>query len=257
MAAAPCVPPKASYGFVTIHPTFTIINKDKAKPIMADFVKKTKSEKGCIYYGWTVCGDKLYCREAYVDGAAVNEHLKNVGSCIGAILADGICKLDSIEIHGPAKELEVCKPGTKDLGTAYFEVDSGFTNINSATGSDFTPYSFVEIQPTFTVLDKAKAKPIMADFVKKTKSEGGCVYYGWTVSGDKLFCREAYVDGAAVNAHLKNVGSCISAILADGVCKLDSIRIHGPAKELEVCKPGTKDLGTAYYEVDSGFSRFK
>ena len=36
----------------------------------------------------------------------------------------------------------------------------------------------------------------MAEFVERTKAEYGCVYYGWTKQGDKLFCREAYVDGA-------------------------------------------------------------
>ena len=41
---------------------------------------------------------------------------------------------------------------------------------------------------------------------QKTKTEAGCIYYGWTIAGDKLFCREGYVDGAAANAHLENVG---------------------------------------------------
>ena len=66
-----------------------------------------------------------------------------------------------------------------------------------------------------------------AEFVEKTNNEAGCIYYGWTIDGDKLFCREAYVDGAAANAHLANVGSCIGAILAEGVCTLDSINIMG------------------------------
>ena len=118
---------KSSYGFLTIHPTFTLLDKTKALPIMAKFVEATKKEKGCIYYGWTICGDKLFCREAYVNGAAVNAHLENVGKLIGEILADGVAKLDSIEMHGDSKELEICKPGTKDLGTKYFEVHSGFS----------------------------------------------------------------------------------------------------------------------------------
>ena len=200
-------------------------------------------------------GDKLFCREAYLDGEAANAHLKNVGALIGEILADGVAKLDSIEIHGDAKELELVKPGTNDLGTKYFEVHSGFTNMKSV-GTQDKAYGFVSIHPTFTLVDKAKALPIMKRFVEATKNnETGCIYYGWTICGDKLFCREAYVDGAAANAHLKNVGSLIGEILADGVAKLDSIEIHGDAKELDLVKPGTKDLGTKYFEVHSGFSR--
>merc|ERR1711924_303798 len=87
---------------LTIHPYFTILDKEKALPIMADFVERTRNEEGCIYYGWDLVGNKLFCRESYVDGKAVNAHLENVGPCIGAILADGVATLDRIEIHGPA-----------------------------------------------------------------------------------------------------------------------------------------------------------
>ena len=97
----------------------------------------------------------------------------------------------------------------------------------------------------------------MADFVEATKKEAGCIYYGWTVVDDKLCCRESYLDGDAVNAHLENVGGCISDLLAEGVAKLDSIEIHGPAAELEKVKPGTKDLGTTYWETHSGFSKYE
>ena len=120
-----------------------------------------------------------------------------------------------------------------------------------------TPYTFCTIQPTFTILDRSKAEPIMKEFVEATKTEDGCVYYGWTVAGEKLFCREAYNDGAAVNAHLANVGPLIGKLLEDGVCKLDQIHIHGPSDQLELVKPGTKDLGTVYYGQHSGFSRYQ
>jgi len=59
-----------------------------------------------------------------------------------------------------------------------------------------------------------------------------------------------------VNTHLEVVGSCIGAILAEGVATLDEIFIQCPASEVDVVKPGTKDLGTAYFEVHSGFSKF-
>jgi len=191
-----------------------------------------------------------------VDGAAVNAHLENVGPQIGKILADGVASLDQIHIHGPADQIELVKPGTKDLGTVYYHVHSGFTNFEASTGGDAAPQTLMTIQPTFSILDRAKAEPIMAEFVEATKRESGCVYYGWTIAGDKLFCREAYVDGAAVNAHLANVGEFIGKILAEGVCKLDHIHIHGPADQLEIVKPGTKDLGTVYYGIHSGFSRY-
>ena len=89
-----------------------------------------------------------------------------------------------------------------------------------------------------------KAKPIMEDFISRTKTEEGCTYYGWTREGNTLKRREMYVDGAAINAHLENVGECITALLSPGVATLDSIDIQGPADQLELVKPGTESLGT-------------
>merc|ERR1711939_638609 len=115
----------------------------------------------------------------------------------------------------------------------------------------------VEIRPTFTVTDWAAAVPIMKEFVALTRNEEGCLYYGWTRTGeDQLRCREAYVSGDAVNAHLANVGDCIGKLLAEGVAKLDSIEIHGPEAEVEKTKAGTSELGTKYYTTHSGFTRY-
>lgn len=91
---------KPTYNFLTIEPTFTILNPELAEPIMKEFVEKTRTEKGCLYYGWSKCGDKLFCREAYVDGEAVLAHLGNVGPCIDALLKES-AELDRISIHGP------------------------------------------------------------------------------------------------------------------------------------------------------------
>jgi len=96
----------------------------------------------------------------------------------------------------------------------------------------------------------------MEAFIARTTTEAGCVYYGWVREGDTLKCREAYVDGEAINEHLANVGECITAILADGVASLDSINIHGPADQLEIVKPGTEALGTKYFSTDGGFSKY-
>jgi quinol monooxygenase YgiN/peptidoglycan hydrolase CwlO-like protein len=246
----------AAYTFCNICPTFTVLDWEAAEPIMEEFVELTKTEKGCMYYGWTRTGDTLKCREAYVDAEAVNAHLANVGDLIGRLLADGVAKLDAINIDCPAEGVDVVKPGTQSLGTEYFTIDDGFTNLKSVTGDLAQPYTFCSIHPTFTVIDWEKAKPVMSDFVRKTRTEAGCLYYGWTLTGNKLKCREGYFDGNSVNVHLANVGDAIKALLADGVATLDSIEIHGPSDQLEIVKPGTEALGTKYFAIDSGFSKF-
>ena len=245
------MPTKGPYTFLTIQPTFTVTDWAAAAPIMAEFVERTKTETGCIYYGWSRAGDKLFCREAYVDAAGVLAHLDNVGACVGKLL-DGPATLDKIELHGPKEELDKCKAGMDGLGTTYWEVDSGFTGMSKEVSSVRTAQTLCTIQPTFTVADWEAAAPIMAEFVEKTKTEAGCVYYGWTKVGDKLFCREAYVDAAAVLAHLDNVGPCVGKIL-DGPASLDGIELHGPKDELDKCKAAMDGLGTTYWAVDSGF----
>lgn len=108
------------------------------------------------------------------------------------------------------------------------------------------PLDILIIRPYFTVLDWEKARPIMANFVKKTATEGRMVFYGWDINGDKLHCRESYRDGDAANSHLANIASDIGELLAEGVATMDSITIHGPAAELEKVKPGTQEFGTCH-----------
>jgi len=243
----------ANYNFLTIEPTFTILNKELAEPIMAEFVEKTKTEKGCLYYGWSMDGDKLFCREAYVDGEAVLAHLGNVGPCIDALLKES-AKLERISIHGPQAELDKVKPATEALGTKYYAIDSGFGNITQDSSDEPGAQDLVQIMPHFTLKDKEAAAPIMKEFVEKTKTEAGCTYYGWTVCEDKLVCREAYKNGEAVLAHLENVGACIGKLL-DGPGTLDEISIHGPEAELAKVKEATEKLGTKYFSYHSGFAR--
>merc|ERR1712144_200530 len=87
-----------------------------------------------------------------------------------------------------------------------------------------TSYTFLTIQPTFTIKDWEAAAPIMAEFVERTKTETGCVYYGWTKVGDTLFCREAYVNAEGVLAHLDNVGALVGKML-EAAATLDKIEL--------------------------------
>lgn len=240
-----------------ILPRFTVIDKSKAEPIMAEFVKKTRNEAGCLYYGWSLCGDQLVCEEIYLNAAAVAAHLQNIGPQIGQITAEGVAKMDSIELHGPAGEVEKCKKLFDPLGAKYFITDSSVTNMRGyASKIASRPLDIVLIRPYFTVLDWDKARPIMAEFVRRTGTEGRMVFYGWDIDGDTLYCREGYRDGDAANAHLKNVGTCLGELVAEGVAKLNSIAIHGPAAELEKVKPGTEKFGTKYYAIHSGFQQY-
>jgi len=116
---------------VTIQPTFCIKDWAAAAPIMEDFTARTASETGCVYYGWTKREGKLFCREAYVDAAGIAAHLENVGPCIGMLLDEKVATLDSIQLHGPAQELEKMKAGMDALGTTYWPIHSGFQKFET------------------------------------------------------------------------------------------------------------------------------
>ena len=106
-----------------------------AKPFMDECVEATKQEPGCLYYGWTVSADgkKLFCREAYIDGAAVNTHLINAVPIVGAMIDSGAVALDRIELHGPKAEWAACKEEADKLGMVYFDVDASFAKFSFAT----------------------------------------------------------------------------------------------------------------------------
>ena len=75
------------------------------------------------------------------------------------------------------------------------------------------PLDIVIIRPYFTVLDWDKARPVMAEFVRRTGTEGRMVFYGWDIDGDTLHCREGYRDGdAAVRAQSPSI--CVAVSLS-------------------------------------------
>lgn len=113
----------------TIHPTFTILKKDECAEMMKKCVDGTKNEPGCIYYGWVTNGDKLICREAYVDGDATAEHLKNALAIIGPCLEAGVLKVESMLITCGQAELGKFKEISDGVNAEYFIVDSGFSRV--------------------------------------------------------------------------------------------------------------------------------
>jgi hypothetical protein len=75
--------------------------------LLPAFVDKTAAEKENLFYGFTVNGDEVFCREGYTDAEGVLAHLDNVG----ALLAEALKTADlaRLELHGPAEELDKLK----------------------------------------------------------------------------------------------------------------------------------------------------
>ena len=110
---------------VSLHPYFKA-HSGKIEEIKAGlpvFVEKTKTEAKCLFYGFTVNGDEIFCREGYANAEGVLVHLENVGPELGAMLK--VADLTRLEVHGPAAELEKLKGPLAQLKPAFFACDCG------------------------------------------------------------------------------------------------------------------------------------
>jgi quinol monooxygenase YgiN len=115
---------------VTIVPYFQIKESemDKIKSYLQRFVDMTGSEKGCLYYGFTICGNKMHCREGYANGEGALAHLDNVGALLQEFLGSGMAELTDLQIHGPEEELAKLREPLKGLSPSYWVLEYGFRN---------------------------------------------------------------------------------------------------------------------------------
>ena len=97
------------HNFLTLRPTYTITDWQLARPIMEEYLEGTRKERGVMYCGWNVCGDKLFTSEAYHSADAVLEHIDNVQGAVSKLLNMGSASIDTVELHGPAAEVAKCK----------------------------------------------------------------------------------------------------------------------------------------------------
>ena len=97
--------------------------KTEADEELRSEIEKTRQEEKCLYYGFTICGDEVFCREGYVDAEGVLTHLENVGAMLGEALK--IADLTRLELHGPATELEKLKGPLAALNPTWFTYECG------------------------------------------------------------------------------------------------------------------------------------
>jgi quinol monooxygenase YgiN len=110
--------------FVSLHPYFKV-HPEKLEAVKAGlsrFVEKTSSEKKNLFYGFTVNGDEMFCREGYTDAEGVLAHLENVGALLAEMLT--MSDLTRVEVHGPAAELEKLKTPLAHLNPKWFVVEA-------------------------------------------------------------------------------------------------------------------------------------
>jgi quinol monooxygenase YgiN len=110
---------------VSLHPYFKVHpgKLDAAKVLLREFVAKTSTEEKALYYEFTLNGDEIFCREAYVDADGVLMHLTSVGALLEKMLS--ISALARLEVHGPPTELEKLKGPLGGLKPSWFIYECG------------------------------------------------------------------------------------------------------------------------------------
>lgn len=115
--------------------------------------------------------------------------------------------------------------------------------------------NFVSLHPYFRAhpgkLEAAKLA--FAEFVERTATEQDNLFYGFTVNGDEILCREAYGSAEGLLAHLENVAAPLSEMLK--VADLIRVEVHGPAEELEKLKAPMSRLKPAWFTLETSLSR--
>lgn len=113
----------------------------------------------------------------------------------------------------------------------------------------------VSIHPYFNVHPgrMAEVKALFREFVDRAAKEDKVLYYEFTLNGEQVFCREAYVGAEGVLAHLKNVGDVLDKFLK--IADLVRLEVHGPAEELEPLKGPMGALKPAWFVYEHGLTR--
>lgn len=89
-----------------------------------EFEAKSRTEPGCLFYGFSFDGDEAHCREGYEDAAALLYHLDNVGALLEEALK--IADLTRLEVHAPVTELDKLRGPLAGLNPQFFTLELGF-----------------------------------------------------------------------------------------------------------------------------------
>ena len=110
---------------VSIHPYFKVHSgqMEAAKAFLRRMVENTLPEAKCLYYDFTINGDEVFCREAYIGADGLLEHIASVNPILSEFLQ--IADVIRVELHGPAEELEKLKEPMAALNPTYFVHDCG------------------------------------------------------------------------------------------------------------------------------------
>jgi hypothetical protein len=110
---------------VSLHPYFKVHpgKLDDFRGLIDRFIERTSTESTCLYYDFSLHGDVIHCREAYVGAAGALGHVSNVGDLLDEALT--LSDLIRIEIHGAAAELDQMREPLAAINPEWFVFEKG------------------------------------------------------------------------------------------------------------------------------------
>ena len=110
---------------VSIHPYFRVKpgKMAEAKNLLKQMVTQVSTEKENLYYDFTINGDVVFCREAYLSADGLLSHAENVGPLLAEYLK--IVDVLRVEVHCAAEDLEKLKGPLAGLNPEWFVFECG------------------------------------------------------------------------------------------------------------------------------------
>ena len=170
-----------------------------------------------------------------------------IGALLFAALKQALeySTLTSLELHGPADEINKCRAELSALGCAFFSYDpKAWRRVQGGFG--VAKDKRIWLCPLFEVKDWAKFKACWD--VDKAKDEPGCLSYSFVYSDDYAYCRESYRTAQDVMDHLTIVDSALQKALQ--YASITSLQLHGPRDEVEKCKAALRPLGCSFFTYE-------
>ena len=117
------------------------------------------------------------------------------------------------------------------------------------------PENVVSIHPYFKVKpdQMTRAREFLRQMVARTSTESANLYYDFTINGDVVFCREAYVSAEGLLKHLENVGPVLAEFLK--VAEVLRVEVHSARAHLDTLKAPLANLKPEWFAFECGVSR--
>ena len=189
---------------VSLTVIFTVPEGKTAKDYTDKFYSASKAANKSVYYGFATNGNRLLSRQGYQNAEDFFVYIKEV---VKGKLSAGLEDV-TFFVSGPKQELDKIRPKITRLPAEITFAELDGDNILLGSLPESTLDTHVTALPEFTVPQgrMEEFKSVMKKFYSAAKKgTKECLYYGFAVAGDKVWCREGYMSADGVKQHLKDV----------------------------------------------------